>query len=110
MDLRSTETWTDERVIDIVRRLRNDLIKDFLNEDHLRQYVRVQYRITAITPVRIEFIKRELKELLISPVNMQHYADLIDQIKTSDSAALSQRNESLFYDELDHILKKYITS
>lgn len=110
MNLRSTETWTDEHVIDIVRRLRNDLIKDFLHEDYLRQYVRIQYRITALTPVRIEFIKKELKELLITPVDLSRYHDLIEQIKTTDSAALSGHNETLFYDEVDQILKKYITS
>lgn len=100
--------WTDERILELVRKLRNDLIKDFLDERHLKEYVSQQFRVNELTNVQIQFIKKELKELLISPVNTNHYQALIDQIRETDSAGLTEANESLFYKELEYIFKRYI--
>jgi hypothetical protein len=100
--------WTDERVLDLVRKLRNDLIKDFLDERHLKEYLFNEYRIKDLSPIKIEFIRKDLKELLISPVNVNHYGPLIDQIRATDSAALTENNEKLFYKELEGLFKKFI--
>jgi hypothetical protein len=109
MELKPVETqWTDERIIDLVRQLRNDLIKDFLDERNLKEYVNAQYKMSSLSPIKIEFIKRDLKELLISPVDTKQYAPLIHQIKATDSAALTDHNEQLFYRELESVFKRYI--
>jgi hypothetical protein len=109
MELNTVDTqWTDERIIDLVRKLRNDLIKDFLDERHLKDYVDQQYRIRDLSAVKVEFIKKDLKELMIAPVNISHYGPLINQIRLTDSAALSETNEQLFYREVESILKRYL--
>ena len=109
MEINTIKTqWTDERIIDLVRKLRNDLIKDFLDERHLKDYLSNQFRIRELSTIKIEFIKRDLKELLIAPVNLNHYEQVITQIKTTDSAALSEHNEQLFYKEVENIFKRYI--
>src|SRR5687767_9241756 len=95
--------WTDENIVDLVRKLRNDLIKDFLDERYLKEYLNNQFRIRELSNVKIEFIKRDLKELLISPINVNHYEPLISHIKNTDSAALTENNEQLFYKELENI-------
>lgn len=100
--------WTDERILELVRKLRNDLIKDFLDERHLKEYLSSQFRVNELSNIKIEFIKKDLKELLISPVNTNHYQGLIDQIRETDSAGLTETNESLFYKELENIFKKYM--
>jgi hypothetical protein len=100
--------WSEERILELVRKLRNDLIKDFLDERYLKEYLFVNFRIRDLSTVRIEFIKKELKELLISPVNTNHYQSLIDQIRETDSAGLTETNEPLFYKELDPIFKRYM--
>jgi hypothetical protein len=100
--------WTDESIVELVRKLRNDLIKDFLDERFLKEYINAQFRVRELSNVKIEFIKRDLKELLISPVNVNHYEPLISQIKNTDSAALTENNEQLFYKELENIFKPYI--
>lgn len=100
--------WTDERILELVRKLRNDLIKDFLDERHLKEYVDNQFGIKSLPPIKIEFIRKDLKELLISPVNTNHYEPLISQIRLTDSAALTDNNEHLFYKELDMVMKRYI--
>jgi hypothetical protein len=109
MELNTVDTqWTDERIIDLVRKLRNDLIKDFLDERHLKEYVEQQFRVRELSAIKVEFIKKALKELMISPVNVTHYAPLINQIRLTDSAALAEANEQLFYREIENILKEYL--
>lgn len=109
MELNTVGTqWTDERIIDLVRKLRNDLIKDFLDERHLKEYADQQFRVRDLTPVKIEFIKKDLKELMISPVNVIHYGPLMNQIRLTDSAALTEVNEQLFYKEVESVLKRYL--
>jgi ABC-type oligopeptide transport system ATPase subunit len=55
-----------------------------------------------------QLIKRDLMELLTSPVNSNWYATLIQYIKTNDVAAISDEHRFLFYREIEMILKKYI--
>lgn len=100
--------WTEDRILDLVRKLRNDLIKDFLDERHLRAYLAEHFRISELSNTKVEFIKKDLKELLISPVNTNHYRSLIEQIRETDSAGISETNEPLFYKELEMIFKKYM--
>ncbi len=109
MDLKTVNTqWTDERIIDLVRKLRNDLIKDFLDERYLKEYVAEKFRMRDLNPVKVEFIKKDLKELMISPVNINHYQPLIDQIRMTDSAAIAETNEPLFYRELEGVFKRHL--
>lgn len=100
--------WTNERIFELVRKLRNDLIKDFLDERHLKIYLANQFRLNDLSNIKIQFIKKDLKELLISPVNTHHYQGLIEQIRETDSAAISETNEPLFYKELEQIFKRYM--
>jgi hypothetical protein len=102
--------WTEERILELVRKLRNDLIKDFLDERHLKSYLSNNFRINELSNIKIEFIKKDLKELLISPVNTNHYQSLIDQIRETDSASLTETNEPLFYKELEIVFKRYMFS
>ncbi|MFD0999141.1 hypothetical protein ACFQ21_07475 [Ohtaekwangia kribbensis] len=103
-----TSPWTDENIIDLVRKVRNDLIKDFLDERFLKDYIANKYGMKELTAVKIEFIKRDLKEFLIAPVNTDHYKTIVDLIRETNSASLSEGNDELFYSEVDQILKKYI--
>jgi hypothetical protein len=100
--------WSDESIIDLVRKVRNDLIKDFLDERFLIQYIDSNYKVTNISQIKIEFIKNNLKELLISPVNLAHYQTIIADIRENDSASLTEGNDVLFYKEIEQILKRYI--
>lgn len=99
----------DENAIDQIRKLRNDLIKDFLDERYLKEYTASHYNIRDLSPVKIEFIKADLKELLISPVNVNHYRRALEHIRESDSPhSLSENHEELVIKEIDMMLRKYI--
>jgi hypothetical protein len=103
-----TSKWSDETIIDIIRNLRNDLIKDFLDERFLKEYLANHFGMREVSTVRIEFVKKELKTLLIAPVNISHYQPVIDKIRLSDTASLSEGNEKLFYQEVETVLKAYL--
>lgn len=95
---------------EIVLKLRNDLIKDFLDERNLIEYLSKEYRMMDVSRVKVEFIKRDLKLLIQSPLDAAHYRDVVEAIAETGSAALSQGNEKVFYKEIEQILKKYIYS
>jgi len=99
--------WSDEYIIDLIRKLRNDLIKDFLDERILLQYFASNFNVRDVSPIKVEFIKKALKELLIAPVDLTHYRPIIEQIKNTESAALSEGNEQLFYKELESVFKQH---
>ena len=95
-------------IIDVIRKLRNDLIKDFLDERVLVTYLSEQFRIMELNKVKMEFIKGDLQRLLIAPVNMEWYKPILDDFQTTGSAALTEGNEKLFYKEIEGVLKKFI--
>ena len=95
-------------IVDVIRRLRNDLIKDFLDERVLIEYLSTQYRIIELSRVRVQFIKADLQRLLIGPVDLEWYKPIVEDYQATGSAALSDRNEKLFYKEIEGVLKKYI--
>ena len=99
-------TLSVEKVIDLVRQLRNELIKEFLIDANLKSYFLKEYK-KEVSAIKLEFAKRDLKELLISPVDLSHYAALIKQIRESNSASLAEGNQELFYREIETIFKKY---
>jgi hypothetical protein len=103
-----TVRWSEESILDLIRKVRNDLVKDFLDERHLLDYLSTNFRIKEVPKVRLEFIRSDLKDLLISPVNTSHYKDVIRQIRETDSASISTGNDALFYREIEAILKKYL--
>ncbi|MCU0357701.1 MAG: hypothetical protein MUE95_08975 [Cyclobacteriaceae bacterium] len=98
---------TDEYRIDLIRKLRNDLAKYFLEDQNLITYFSEQYNMKELNNRRIEFIKKELKELLIAPVDLAHYATLMLEMKQTGTASIASKNEKLFYEELERIFKRY---
>jgi hypothetical protein len=100
--------YTEERIIDLVRKQRNDLIKDFLDERHLKEYIGTKFRIHELSNIVIEFIKKDLKDLLISPVNLNHYEPLIRQARNNDVDGFTGADEQFFYKELEMIFKRYM--
>lgn len=104
----STAQHESVDIVDIIRRLRNELVKDFLDERVLLEYLSTQYKIMELSRVKVEFIKGDLHRLLIAPVDMEWYKPILDDYQASGSAALTEGNERLFYKEIEGILKKYM--
>lgn len=109
MDGRETEKeikLSIERIIDLVREVRNGLIADFLEDATIKSYFHEQYN-KEISQVKTEFLKRDLKELMNSPIDLPHYSSLIKAMQEQNSASLTATNHDLFYRELERIFHKY---
>src|SRR5690349_11376263 len=100
--------WTRGYVIDLVRRIRNGLIKDLLDDHALKAYIASNFNARELTGIRLELLRQELRELLIQPVDVAHYKDLIDQIHTTGIASLARGNERLFYEDVEKVVRNYV--
>lgn len=100
--------WSDENIFDLLRTTRNNLIKDFLDERHMKDYIRKHYNIVDLSNINIQLIKKDLMSLLLAPVDTSRYAIPMEQIKQNDTTSVSDDNLLLFYREIEGILKKYI--
>lgn len=97
---------TMEHAIDSVRTMRNEQIKKFLNPEYLRIYFKTQYD-KDLSPVRLEFISRDLQQLLIAPVDLVHYSMILMTIKESGNINIPEESMALFTMEIELIFKKY---
>lgn len=95
-----------ERIIDLVRGVRDSLISDFLIDGNVKSYFLEQYG-KELSKVKSEFLKRDLKDLQNSPIDLSHYGSLIKQIQNLNSASLATTHKDLFHKELERIFKKY---
>jgi hypothetical protein len=102
------EKFSDVDRIDHIRTVRNELIKNFLNDTVLIDYFEQQFSHKHLNSRRLEFIKKELRDLLIAPVDLVHYAPLLLEMKQQGSSTISADHEKLFYAELMPILSRYI--
>ena len=94
-----------ESIIDNVRTHRNELIKDLLKDGKIQSYFQSTHQ-KDISSVRIEFIRRELKTLSATPVDLIHYAALIKNIRKNNSFE-AIADDQIFYDELELIFRRY---
>lgn len=101
---------SEEGVIDLIRNCRNSIIKDFLDERNIKAYFSERYHVHDLASGKVELIKHDLKELLIAPVDVQHYAQLIQWVKQGGILSLDNVdfNPDIFYKELQHIFLKYM--
>ncbi len=102
----SSRILSIEQIIDTIRSVRNDIIKDLLNEANLPTYFGSHFK-KELSDIKQQFLRRDLSELLIAPVDLVHYAGLINQIKKTGSISLTEKDREYFYEELDRDLKKY---
>jgi hypothetical protein len=100
-------TWSEGHTLEIVRNLRNDLIKDFLDERNLVTYFSERFNMHDLTRVKIEFMKKDLKQMLIDPLDTLHYKELINQINETCSASITEKYSDLFLKDVEKVLKKY---
>lgn len=102
----SLETST-EVIIENLRSIRNGTINSLLkNDDSLMAFLEKHFDTIAISPVKREFLKRDLVEIKNSSLDLVHYSSLIKEIKeTGNSVAI--KGHSLFHLELKVIFEKY---
>lgn len=99
---------SEGEIVELIRKLRNDLIRDFLDERFLRGYVRSKYHHSDISDVKVQFIRKGLKELYASDINLAHYRPLIEELQMHEHVSLSEGNELLLYRDIESIFERHI--
>jgi len=109
METNSVEIrWSNQQVIDLVRALRDELIQVFLDERFLTDYIALNFGVAGIHPDQLKAVKDSLKILELSPLNIDYYHLLLDQIRITDSASLTAQNDSLFYAEIELLIEQQL--
>jgi hypothetical protein len=97
-----------DNIIELIRESRNDLITKLLNDDELNLYLKERFNISEVSLIKREFIKRGLKELNMSPVDLSHYGQIILDMRRTGSLVVSSNIERLFYQEIESSIKNYL--
>jgi len=97
-----------ENIIEMIRDNRNDVIQKLLNDEALKLYLQEIHFLPDVSAIKMEFIKRSLEELILTPVDLSHYTHLILEYRKTGSVFLSSNNEKLFYQEIEKTIKSYL--
>jgi hypothetical protein len=85
MQASSLATWNTDRIIEDIQTRRVTLIKELSVDQQLDSYLVEMYEGQKLSPVKSEFLKRDLKQLSESSLDLVHYATLIRKAKESES-------------------------
>jgi hypothetical protein len=95
-----------DSIVSEIRDVRNNLIKKFLQDEVLHTYFSQQFERT-LSPVKSEFLKRDLKALMESPIDLVHYSSLIREFHDNVITERKLKESDLFERELEVIFRKY---
>ncbi|RAV98332.1 hypothetical protein [Pseudochryseolinea flava] len=105
----SVQTAAYNEIVDVLRHNRNDIIKDFLDERNIRSYYADRYHLNDVESPKVIAIRDELKLMLDTPLDLEHYSILVDQIKQAGvSVHHVDINPDLFFKEIQKIFLKYM--
>lgn len=88
-----------------MKQLRDNKIQALLRTPDLMAFLEEHYNTFAISPIKIEFLKRDLKDLLQSPLDLVHYSSLLRQIKEANPEAKDYF--ALIEQEVKSLIEKY---
>jgi hypothetical protein len=100
--------WSDENNVEIIRKLRDDILKDFLDERYLREYLATKFNVKELSNIKVEFIKKDLKELLQTPLDLVHYQKVLEETRDSDSDTIAEADDRLCYTEIEKVLIRHL--
>lgn len=97
-----------DRIIEDIHFTRVALIKSLIQPDGLETYLEDHFDVMALSPIKSEFLKRDLKLLSESKMDLVHYSTLIRKVKESGSLP-GLLIEDFIQAEIRTVVIKYIT-
>jgi hypothetical protein len=95
-----------EKVIELIRERRDHSIDHLLKKESLLlSFLEIHYDIMALSAIKMEFLRRNLRELRDTSLDLVHYAMLIRQMKESNHTAIDEKHP-LFLHELKATFEK----
>jgi hypothetical protein len=95
-----------ENVIDLIRAQRDHAINTLLKKEQLLlSFLETHYDILALSAIKMEFLKRNLRELRDTSLDLVHYASLIKEKKELNNTTIDEKHP-LFLKELKATFEK----
>ncbi len=107
MDQTLLEKQKSDTVLDSILGVRNDLIKDFLDERYLRVHFASRFNIQELSNRKVEFIKKALMEKLNEPIDEKYYESLIADLRDNGTTEIPEDEEQLIHKDLEMIFRNY---
>jgi methyltransferase-like protein len=107
MEAAKKSNTTPEAREEFILKLRTDFFKDFLDERYLREYLAKHYNVRDLSNVKVEFMKKDFKELMSTPPDAAIYETLVTRLKGSDNPEEDEK-ELIFHDEIEKIVMQYL--
>lgn len=79
-----SKTISLEKAIEEIKQLRNNRIQSLLRTPDLMAFLEDNFSTVAVSAVKLEFLKRDLKTLSQSTLDLVHYSSALRQIKESN--------------------------
>ena len=95
-----------DKIILMIRSTRDRQIGELIKDSFLMSFLEEHYDTFAISAVKKEFLKRDLKELQNSSLDLAHYSSLIKQMKESP-VEIELINHPLVLQEFKRLFEKY---
>lgn len=95
-----------EKLISLIRASRDMQIDVLLKDNGLSAFLEEHFGTFVISAVKREFLKRDLKELQNSSLDLAHYSSLIKQLKNTE-VPHQLTNHPLVLQEIKRLFQKY---
>lgn len=95
-----------EQAIQLTKDRRDALIRSFFYDEELKSFFLVRYN-KELSNIKTQFLQKELKGRLVSPIDLTHYASVIKQLRECSVSSPISISQELFYKELEAVFKKY---
>lgn len=97
-----------DSIIEFVRDNRNEKINKLLVDHELQRFLNDRHGMKEVSTIKLEFIKRALKELSSAPLDLSHYSQAILEMRRTGAILISNSSERLFYLDIDKSIKNYL--
>lgn len=94
------------QAIDWIREERNQTIKLYLNKELVTKHFEEIFCI-QLSKIKFEFLSRDLSAMLIAPVDLVHYASVLNDLTHTHWESPTAKLHHLVMDDLYPIFKKY---
>ena len=94
---------------ELVKKLRDDVLKDFLDERYLREYLASYYKVHELSNVKIEFMKKDFREVMAAPLEESRYETIVAQLDNPDKEERQDdHGHQLFFEEIEKVVMRYL--
>ncbi|MCW5911111.1 MAG: hypothetical protein KIT62_08550 [Cyclobacteriaceae bacterium] len=101
--------WSTDRIIEDIYGKRTTFIQELLQHNGLAAYLEEQFDTVALSVIKTEFLKRDLKQLADSTLDLVHYSMLIRKAKETDNWPDVLTIEEFVRAEIRTVVVRYIS-